>query len=71
MCALTEVLTVSEVAHIWEVHESTVWYHLNRGDFRWRDTRGGFALIDRGSVAEYWGDMPFELAVYEKTRKRG
>lgn len=66
-CPLSQVLTVAEIAQVWKVAEKTVWYHLDRGHFRWRHTAGGFALVDRQSVEDYWGHAPCELSIYEKT----
>ena len=66
MGALTEVLTVAEIAAWWHVCDNSVWYHLNRGRFRWRYTLSGRVLVERQSVVDYWGDVPCPFEVYEK-----
>ncbi len=71
MCPLTQVLTVPEIAEIWGVTQSAVWYHLYRGHFRWRDTLSGTALVERESVAAYWGKPPdIRLLVNEPINRR-
>ncbi len=71
MCPLIQVLTVPEIAEIWGVTQSAVWYHLNRGHFRWRDTLSGTALVDSASVAVYWGEPPeIRLVVNEPVGRR-
>ena len=68
MCVLTDVLTVTEVAYCWKVNADTVRYHLDRGNFRWRYTRGNLILIDKVSVIGMWGKPAREdneIAVFE------
>ncbi len=55
-CPLTEVLTVREVSQLWQVKIGSVWYHINRGHFRWRNTHGGVVLVEKQSVVRFWGE---------------
>ncbi len=67
MTALHQVLTIAEVASAWGRNERSVRYHINRGNFHWRETVGGVILIDRESVEALWGKDPsgLEIEVHE------
>lgn len=52
---LSDVLTIQEVMRFWKKAESSVRYHINRGNFRYRLTSSGRYLVKRESVLALWG----------------
>lgn len=56
MCVLCRVLTISEIALMWCVHERSVRRRLDRGDFVYRVTATGIYLVEYDSVVRIWGE---------------
>ncbi len=59
--ALSEALTVAEVARYWKKNRSTVRYHVDRGNMKARYTFAGQILVERDSVIALWGQPEIEI----------
>lgn len=62
---LLQVLTIAEVCYAYHVSDSTVRYHIARGNLTYRQsivTKNGVILIDIDSLIDLWGRPCQDLA---------
>ena len=57
---LGSILTLSEVAYLWDKAKGSVFWHCERGNFRYRKSiTGGAVLIMVEDVLRLWGEPTF------------